>query len=96
MNHVEHITYNTASQIRFKTSMLRSSLCDYSDAYILLKENIAVANIAAAGQAANNDDKKELFKNCASFISCVSRINKKQIEDAQSVDLIIPMYNLIK
>ena len=96
MNHVEHKTYNTASQIRFKTSMLRSSLCDYSDAYILLKENIAVANIAATGQAANNDDKKELFKNCASFISCVSRINKKQIEDAQYVDLIIPMYNLIE
>ena len=47
-------TYNTNSQIRSKTSMLRSSLCDYSDAYILVKGTLTVRNTAAAGQEANN------------------------------------------
>ena len=46
--------YSPNKQIRFKTSMLRSSLCDYSDAYILLKGNITVNNTAAAGAAPNN------------------------------------------
>ena len=49
--------YNINSQIRFKTSMLRSSLCNYSDAYILVKGTITVANTAAAGAAANNANK---------------------------------------
>ena len=51
-------TYSPNKQIKFKTSMLRSSLCDYSDAYILVKGNITVNNTAADGAAANNDDKK--------------------------------------
>ena len=55
-------TYNTTSQIRFKNSMLTSSLYDYSDAYILAKENITIANTAAAGEAANIGDKKEYFR----------------------------------
>ena len=54
-------------QIRFKTSMLRSSLCDYSDAYILVKGNITVNNTAGDGAAANNTNKKVIFKNCAPF-----------------------------
>ena len=59
-------TYSPNKQIKFKTSMLRSSLCDYSDAYILVKGNITVNNTAAA---ANNDNKKVIFKNCAPFIN---------------------------
>ena len=47
-------TYSSGKQIRFKTAMLRSSLCDYSDAYILVKGNITVNNTAAEGAAANN------------------------------------------
>ena len=50
--------YNTRSQIKFETTMLKSSLCDYSDAYILVKGTITVNNIAAADAAANNADKK--------------------------------------
>ena len=50
--------YDINKQIRFKTSMLRSSLCDYSDAYILVKGNITVNNTAAEGAAANNTGKK--------------------------------------
>ena len=55
-------TQSPNKQIKFKTSMLRSSLCDYSDAYILVKGNIAVNNTAGAGAAANNTNKKVIFK----------------------------------
>ena len=54
--------YSPNKQIRFKTAMLRSSLCDYSDAYILVKGNISVHNTAAAGATANNTNKKVIFK----------------------------------
>ena len=64
-------TYNVNSQIKFKTTMLRSSLCDYSDAYILVKGTITVNNIAAAGADANNTDKKVIFKNCTPFTNCI-------------------------
>ena len=65
-------TYSVNRQINFKTSMLRSSLCDYSDAYILVKGNITVNNTAAAGAAANNTNEKVIFKNCAPFTNCIS------------------------
>ena len=54
-------SYSPNKQIRFKTSMLRSSLCDYGDAYILVKWNITVNNTANAGAAANNTHKKVIF-----------------------------------
>ena len=87
--------YSPNKQIRFKTAMLRSSLCDYSDAYILAKGNITVNNTASAA-AANNTNKKVIFKNCAPFINCVSKINNIQIDNAEYIDIVIPMYNLIK
>ena len=68
--------YSPNKQIRFKAAMLRSSLCDYSDAYVLVKGNILVNNTAAAGAAANNAVKKVIFKNCSPFTSCISKINK--------------------
>ena len=83
-------------QIRFKTAMLRSSLCDYSDAYILVKGNITVNNTAADGAAANNTNKKVIFKNCAPFTNCISKINNTQIDDTEYIDVIMPMYNLIE
>ena len=63
--------HNTNSQIKFKTLMLKSSLCDYSDAYILVKGNITYNNTAAAGTAANNTNKKVICKNCAPFTNCI-------------------------
>ena len=63
--------------------MVKSILCDYSNAYILVKGITTLANTAATGQAANNDDKKAIIKGFASFISCIIRINKMQIDDAQ-------------
>ena len=60
--------------------MLRASLCDYRDAYILVKGNITVNNTAA--DAANNTNKKVIFKNCTPCTSCISKINNSQIDNA--------------
>ena len=76
--------------------MLRSSLCDYSDAYILVKGNITVNNTAADGAAANNTNKKVIFKNCAPFTDCISKINNTQVDNAKDIDIVMPMYNLIE
>ena len=76
--------------------MLSSSLCDYSDMHILVKGTITVVNTAAAGEAANNADKIVIFKDCAPFTSCISRINNTQIDDAQYIDIVMSMYNLIQ
>ena len=88
--------YTPNKQIRFKTAMLRSSLCDYSDAYVLVKGNISVNNTAAGGAAANNTNKKVIFKNCAPFTNCISKINNTQIDNAEYIDIVMPMYNLIE
>ena len=76
--------------------MLRSSLCDYSDAYILVKGNITVNNTATDGAAANNTNKEVIFKNCAPFTNCISKINNTDINNAKYIDIVMPMYNLIE
>ena len=88
--------YNVNSQIKFKTTMLKSSLYDYSDAYILVKGTISINNTAAQGAAANNTDKKVIFKNCAPFTNCISEINNMQTDNAEDIDIVMPMYNLIE
>ena len=88
-------THPPNKQIKFKTTMLRSSLCDYSDAYILVKGNITVNNTAAAGAAANNTNKKVIFKNCAPFTNCISKINNTDADNTKYIDIVMPMYNLI-
>ena len=89
-------TYNTGSQIKFKTTMIKSSLCDYSDAYIHVKGTITVNNTAAAGGDANNTNKKAIFKNCAPFTNCISEINITDIDNAKDIDIVMSMYNLIE
>ena len=88
--------YNVHSQIKFKTSMLKSRLCDYSDVYILVNGTISINNTAAQGSAANNTKKKIIFKNCAPFTNCISEINNTQIDNAKDIDIAMPMYNLIE
>ena len=78
-------------QIRFKTSMLRSDLCDYSDAYIVVKGTITVTDPNKA-----NYDKKLAFKNNAPFTSCISKINNTLIDNAEDLDIVMPMYNLLE
>ena len=92
-------TCNENKSIRFKTPMLRSSLCDYSDAYILVKGTITVTAPRANNGANNKRDKKNrplILKNNASFVSCITRINGELIEDADDLDIVMPMYNLLE
>ena len=89
-------TYNPGSQIKFKTTILKSSLCDYSDAYIHVKGTIIVNNTAAADADANNTNKKVIFKNCAPFTNCITEINNTDIDNAKDIDIVMPMYNFIE
>ena len=85
-------TYNTSKPIRFKTSMLRSDLCDYSDAYVWVKGKITVTD-------PNNNvnfDRRLTLKNNAPFISCISKINGKLVENAEDLGIVMPMYNLLE
>ena len=75
---------------KFKTTMLKSSLCDYSDAYIIVKGTITVNNTATAGADANNTNKKVIFKNCAPFTNCVSEMNNTQVDNAKDIDIVMP------
>ena len=90
------VAYSPNELIRLKTAMLRSSLCDYSDAYILVKGNISVNNNAGAGTTANNIGKKVIFKNCALFTNCISKISNTQIDNAEYIDIVMPMCKLIE
>ena len=71
--------------------MLRSDLCDYSDAYIVVK---------GGGDKGDNDDKirnkKLIFKNIAPFRSCISEINNTFIDNVEEFDMVMPMYNLLE
>ena len=76
------------STIKFETKVIKPSLCDYSDAYILVIRDIKVTNIAA--------DTNVAFKNCAPFTRCVTHINDEHIETSENLDIIMPIYNLIE
>ena len=89
-------TYNVNSEIKFKTTMLKSSLCDYSDAYILVKGTTTVNNTVAADTNANNTNKKVVFKNSAPFTNCIIEINNTQVDNAKDIDIVVSMYNLIE
>ena len=85
------IEINQTEKIRFKTSMLRLALCDYSDAYIVVKGMITVTD-------PDNDayDKGLNLKNNAPFVSCISKINNTLIYNAEDLDIVMPMYNLLE
>ena len=72
--------YKPSKQIRFKTSMLRSDLCDFSDAYIVVKGTITVTNPDNAKR-----NKSVAFKNNAPFINCILKINTVKIIEKQKV-----------
>ena len=62
----------------------------------LLKENITVNNTAAEGAATNNTNKKVIFKTCAPFTDCIRKINNTEIDNAEYIDIVMPMHNLIE
>ena len=90
--------YNVNNDIRIKTSMLKSSLSNYCDAYILVKGRITItgAGADAAARQADERDKGVIFKNCAPFINCKTEINNTEIDNAKDIDIVMPMYNLIE
>ena len=97
----------TSNDIKFKTTMLRSNLCDCADSYILVKGTITItgdagppegrteAQLLAARQEGERD-KGVIFKNCAPFTKCISRIKNTDIDNAQDIDIVMPMYHLIE
>ena len=89
-------TCSTNSQIKFKNKMQKSSLCDYGDAYILVKGYKTVKNTAADDAAANNPNKKVISKNWALFTNCISEINNAQVDNAKYVDIVMSMYNVME
>ena len=90
-------TYNENKSIRFKTPMLRSNLYDYSDAYILVKGTITVNGVV---NGVENEilrrNRPLILKHNAPFVSCMTKINNEFIEDADDLDIVMPMYNLLE
>ena len=78
--------------------MLNASLCDQSDKYILLIRRITVVGQGAnnAAIAADINDKEVVFKTCASFIKCIGKINNAEVDNAEGLDIVMPMYNLLE
>ena len=79
--------YKQGDTITFETGTIKSSLCDYSDAFILVTGNVTVA--------ANNDT-DVAFKNCAPFSTCTTKINDVFVDEANHIYIAMPMYNLIE
>ena len=90
-------TCSESKSIRFKTPMLRSYLCDYSDAYILVKGTVTVNGVV---NGAENEilrrNRPLILKNNAPFVSRITKINNEFIEDADDFDIVMSMYSLLK
>ena len=80
--------YSPGEETKFLTNSLESGLCDYSDAYILVTGNITVTDV--------NANTKVAFKNCAPFRKCRTEINETFIDEAEHINIAMPMYNLIE
>ena len=76
--------------------MLKSSLCDYSDAYTLVSGTITITGAGNNNAARRLDERNKgvIFKNCVSFTDCISEINNSQTDNAKYTDAVMPMYNL--
>ena len=98
MNDESRRKYDDEKQIRFKKTILKSSLCDYSDAYIFVKGKITITGAGAdlAARQADERNKGVAFKNCAPFTSCKSDINNVEIVYCKDIDIVMSMYNLIE
>ena len=93
-----HSKHNKSNQIKFTSSMMRSNLCDYSNAYILLKGTITIDWLGDndATKRADERSKRVIFKNCAPFTECISNINNTQINNAKYMHIMMLIYNLIE
>ena len=84
--------YNPNKDIRYKAPQIRDDLCDFNDAYIVVKGKITVAN---PGKNINIYNRKVSLKNFAPFFNFILKINNQLIEDAQDLDIVMPMFNLL-
>ena len=84
--------------IRCKTTMLKSSLHDYSDAYKLVKGIITITTAGddASARQADESNKVVIFKSCAPILNCKSEINDTERDNTKDIDIVMPMYNLIE
>ena len=98
INDDSHGTYNTNSQIKFKTPMLMASLCDYSDANILVSGTTTITGTGDNDAARRLDERNKgvIFKNCVVFTDFISEINNAEIHNEKYIDAVMPMYNLIE
>ena len=87
--------YKPKNQIKFKTSMLRSDLCNYADAYIVVKGDITLTKTNGRG-IIDIRNRFLAFKNNAPFTNCISKINNVLIDNAEDLDIVMPMYNLLE
>ena len=87
VNDNSNANYSVGNEVNYNTKVLKSNLCDYNDAYILLRGDITVT-AAPETQVA--------FKHCASFTKCITTVDGTTIDDAENLDLVMPMYNLIE
>ena len=78
--------------------MIKSSLCDYSDAYIFAEGKITITGAGddAAARQADERDKGVAFKDCAPFTNCISEINNTQIDNFKDANIVMPLYNLLE
>ena len=86
----------TSNDIKFKTTVLRCNLCDYADAYILVKGTITTTRAGDDDAEKQLDERNKgvMFKNCVPFTKCISRINNTDIDTDQDIDIVMPIYNL--
>ena len=87
--------YKRSKQIRFKTLMLRSDLFDFSDAYIVVKGTITLTKTDER-RFIDIRNRLSAFKNNAPFTNCISKINNVLIDNAEDLDVVMPMYNLLE
>ena len=90
---------NTNSQIKFRNTMSKSSVCDCNDAYILVKGTITLVGQGATEAARRQRDrynKQVIFKNSAPFTGCINEISNTQADNPKDFDVAMPMYKLIK
>ena len=80
-------SYHATNKIIYNTEVSKSNFCDYNVAYILVRSDITVV-VAPATQVA--------FKNCGPFTNCATKTDETTIDDAENLDLVMPMYNLIE
>ena len=87
VNDNSKLNYDATNEITYSTEVLKSNLCDYKDAYIFARGDIAIISAP---------QKQVAFKNCAPFTKCITKIDGTKIDNVERLGLVMPLYNLIE